>query len=100
MGDAGSATEKRLLKTNVLIHSDILKAGHHGSSGGTTDSFLAGVTPVCTVISAGEENKDLPSRKCIDRIEKSGSQILRTDIDGTIIIVYDNGRLTYIKQKQ
>ena len=100
MGDAGSATEKRLLKTNALIHSDILKAGHHGSSGGTTDSFLAGVTPVCTVISAGEENKDLPSRKCIDRIEKSGSQILRTDIDGTIIIVYDNGRLTYIKQKQ
>lgn len=98
-GDAGSATEKRLIKNGTPLKSDILKAGHHGSGGGTTDEFLAEISPVCTIISAGEENKDLPSRKCIDRIEKSGSQILRTDIDGTVIIVYDSGRLTYITEK-
>ncbi len=99
MGDAGKKTEKQLLSQGKELDSDILKAGHHGSGGGTTKEFLSAVTPAYTVISAGEENRYLPNRDCIDRIEEADSGILRTDNNGTVIIIYDGNKLSYITEK-
>ena len=99
-GDAGKESEKLLLGTYSDLHADVLKAGHHGSNSGTTDAFLRAVNPDCTVISAGEENNDLPSRNCTERIEKCGSQILRTDIDGTVVIISDGEKLTYLCENE
>ncbi len=99
MGDAGKKAEKELAASGKELSSDILKAGHHGSDGSSTAEFLKAVKPSFTVISAGEENKYLPSRKCIDRISSCGSEILRTDLDGTIIIVSDGKELSYITEK-
>ena len=98
-GDAGKKIENKLVKDSGNIRSDILKAGHHGSNGSTTAEFLKAVSPSVTVISAGEENNALPNRNCIDRIKQSGSDILRTDIDGTVIITYDGKELSCIKEK-
>ncbi len=93
MGDAGAKTEKFLIESGKNIHSDILKVGHHGSNSGTTDKFLKYAAPDCAVITSGVQNKNLPSRKCIDRLNNYGCQILRTDLEGTIILVYDNGEI-------
>ena len=99
MGDAGKKAEKNLVSSGEDLHSDILKAGHHGSNGSSTSEFLKAVKPSFTIISAGEENKYLPSRNCIGRISTCGSEILRTDLDGTIIIVSDGKELSYITEK-
>ena len=43
MGDAGKKAEKNLVSSGEDLHSDILKAGHHGSNGSSTSEFLKAV---------------------------------------------------------
>lgn len=88
-GDASKEAEETILKENFDLKSTVLKVSHHGSSSATTQEFLNAVSPKYAVISTGVENKYLPNREVIERIEGFGSEILRTDIDGTIIIASD-----------
>lgn len=97
-GDTGKKIEKQLLREHKNIKTDILKAGHHGSNTSSTQEFLKEAAPSYTVISAGTENKFLPNRFCIDRINDCGSKILRTDLNGSIIFVYDGKELSYLTE--
>lgn len=88
-GDAGTAAEKDMILSGRDIHSDILKLGHHGSKTATSEEFLKSVSPKYAVVSVGDDNKYLPNRDTIERTENFGAKILRTDIDGSIIIASD-----------
>jgi competence protein ComEC len=44
-GDAGEASEARLLAHGVDLRADLLKVGHHGSRWATTSAFVAAVRP-------------------------------------------------------
>ena len=69
---------------------DVLKVGHHGSNTSSSDDFLNQVLPEISVISVGEGNSyELPKDKILNRLEKIGSTIYRTDNDGTIEIISD-----------
>lgn len=86
MGDATSTNEKSRNWNDV----DVLKVGHHGSNTSSSEDFLNQVLPEIAVISVGEGNSyGLPKDKIIDRLNKIGSTIYRTDEDGTIQIVSD-----------
>lgn len=98
-GDSGKKTEKMLLDKNINLKSDVLKAGHHGSNNSSTADFLKAVSPAYTVISAGEENIFLPNRLCVDRIKNCGSELLRTDLNGSVIFVSDGESISYITEK-
>lgn len=64
---------------------DVLKAGHHGSKTSTTDEWLAYWRPAETVISVGRNNLyGHPHPTVIERLEASGTRVLRTDLDGEI----------------
>jgi competence protein ComEC len=56
MGDAGEASEARLLAHGVDLHSDVLKVGHHGSPYASTPAFISTVHPKLAVISVGRHN--------------------------------------------
>ncbi len=89
-GDAETAAEERLLKRDVNLAADILKAGHHGSRTSTTQSFLDAVSPTYAVIQAGEDNRyGHPHDAVLRRLNDAGVEIFRNDKQGTVVFTTD-----------
>lgn len=88
-GDAGEAVENDILAEGVDIHSTVLKVSHHGSKYASTQKFLNAVSPETAVISVGTDNKYLPDRKTVDRLNECAESVWRTDKNGSIIVVSD-----------
>lgn len=93
-GDAGQAAEQLMLKNPAALKADVLKVGHHGSSTATSDAFLKAVAPKTAVISVGKDNDyGHPHRETLQRLEKSGLKLYRTDRDGSVVISSDSHTL-------
>lgn len=90
--DIASKTEKELVNSYELagIVSNVLKVAHHGSKYSTSDLFLENVKPEIAVISAGEKNTyGHPTPEVLQRLEKFGIKVFRTDKDGDVKIESD-----------
>jgi len=89
-GDAEDILEYEMIDSGLDIDVDVVKIGHHGSDTSTSEAFLTAASPQYAVISVGENNiYGLPSQSIIDKINKAGIKILRTDELGTIIASSD-----------
>lgn len=90
-GDQESAAEKDLVKEyGKSLQSTILKMGHHGSSGSSSDRFLDAVQPKYAIISCGKDNSyGHPHKEAIERLEERGISYYRTDLQGTITVKTD-----------
>lgn len=95
VGDAEREEEEWLLAANSsALRADILKVGHHGSSTGSTEAFLAAVAPRLALVSVGNGNVyRLPKVDVLQRIASRGAQVLRTDRLGTIVARTDGQRI-------
>jgi competence protein ComEC len=94
-GDAGYGEETGILSSGADIDCDVLKAGHHGSSDSSCESFLSAVTPDYCVISVGADNDyGHPGEKFISRILEYTDKIYRTDYCGNIIMASDGKKIT------
>lgn len=83
--DAQLETERLLLKRRLPFESTLLRVAHHGGDSSSTPEFLSAVNPVAAIISVGAGNSEgLPSRAVIQRLEKTGARVFRTDLDGDI----------------
>lgn len=84
----------------AMVDCDVLKVAHHGSDSSTSPEFLSLVKPEYSVISCGLSNKHRhPLKSTLDNLVKCGSEILRTDLQGTIILTIDSkGIMTFEKQ--
>lgn len=99
MADAEKEVETDLLlQCPEQLPSTVLKLGHHGSKTSTTQEFFDTVQPHYTIISAGEQNKNLPARETVERI--SSTEICRTDFDGTIITATDGENIFIFKENE
>lgn len=97
MGDA----EKQNEKTITWPKTDVLKVGHHGSDTSSSKEFLEQVNPKYSIIMVGEGNTyKLPKQPIIDRIEKIGSKIYRTDKNGNIKNISDGNNLEIKTEKE
>lgn len=88
-GDMENCNERRLHATNAeALDFDVLKAGHHGSRTSSGNAFLNAISPEAVTISAGQNNTHgHPHQETLNRINNAGvAHVLRTDIDGTIIL--------------
>ena len=91
MADAGEAAELEIIKSGADIKCDILKVGHHGSSGSSSEKFLSRCKPSFAVISCGKDNEyGHPHTETMDRLEKRGITSFRTDISGSVVAEIDN----------
>lgn len=91
-GDTESDVEKTLL--NKDIESDVLKVAHHGSNTSSSNAFLKKVNPKYAIISVGTGNSyGHPKSVILDRLEKLGTKIYRTDELGTIIVTTDGEKI-------
>jgi competence protein ComEC len=88
MGDAEEEVEEYLINIyGKEFDHDILKVGHHGSSGGTSKHFLEYIQPKYAIISAGKDNSyGHPSRRVLRKLERVQAKILRTDVLHDIIL--------------
>lgn len=84
MGDAGIEIENRLLDEYPNLTADIIKIGHHGSSTSTSDRLLYETKVKEAVISVGKNSYGHPESIVLEKLEKYGVTIRRTDIEGSI----------------
>lgn len=87
-GDLGEAGEKQLIEDGLLKDVDILKVGHHGSNGSSSQRFLEEITPQVSLISCGEDNRyGHPGEKTMDRLKRMNTDIYVTMSTGQINII-------------
>ena len=95
MGDLEKQEEAKRKWNEV----DVLKAGQHGSNTSSTQEFLNQVKPKYVFVSAGKNNKyRLPNVKAMERIEKTGAKIFRTDVNESSFWLTSNGNDIGIKE--
>jgi competence protein ComEC len=86
-GDAETKAELEMIKDQLPIDCDILKAGHHGSKHSTSSLFLQATTPDLVIFSAGKGNRYRhPAEETLNRLRTEKIPSLRTDQDGSITI--------------
>ena len=99
-GDAEREAEQALLDSGAELKTDVLKVGHHGSDTSTSYPFLREVMPEYAVISVGEGNSyEHPEEGPLSRLRDAGCKILRTDLNGDIIISSDGKKLSVTTDK-
>ncbi|HLD27802.1 MAG TPA: ComEC/Rec2 family competence protein [Patescibacteria group bacterium] len=99
-GDLEQAGEEEILGlSGVSLNSQVIKIGHHGSETSSGEEFLRAVSPDYAVISVGRDNKfGHPSRRIIKRLQRLGTEILRTDELGDVVFVTGGTDLDYINK--
>ncbi len=95
-GDLEEEGEKGLVATYPDLRADVLKVAHHGSNTSSITPFLSAVQPNIAIISVGERNRyGHPHKEVIERFEKMGIEIWRTDKQGAISYVFKGERGTF-----
>lgn len=89
--DAPQSVEKYISALDgKKLHSDILKAGHHGSRTSSSEMFIGLVSPAHAVLSRGCNNRyGHPHQEVIDVLNKFETEIFDTCEDGSIRFVSD-----------
>ncbi len=91
-GDIRKKDEKSLVGLETEIASQVLKVPRHGSLTANTNLFVSAVRPRLAIFSIGYRS---PRAEVIARYHDAGSEILRTDQDGAIIVETNGERLSY-----
>lgn len=100
-GDAEKEEEETLIRARRAFPSDVLIAGHHGSSTSTSDSYLKAVSPQYVGISCGLGNSyGHPHKETIEKLRRFGSAILRTDVNGTVVFYSDGRSMQIVTEKE
>lgn len=94
MSDAGTKAENNLQGD---IKAQILKVGDHGSAKATSQEFIDRVKPEAAIITMigdnpkwyGHDPNTPPAPEVLDRLQKQGAKVFRTDLDGDIVVVTD-----------
>jgi competence protein ComEC len=90
-GDSPQAIEKYLVgKYGGILHTTVLKLGHHGSKTSSSSEFLSAVNPDYAVISAGHNNKyGHPHKEVLDLLARLKISSISTIDRGTVVIKTD-----------
>ena len=91
-GDAEVPVEKQILASGLEVRSNILKVGHHGSETSSCQDFLDAVMPEIAVISCGIGNSY--GHPHAVTLEKLTCEVLRTDVEGAIVLASDGLTVT------
>lgn len=93
-----------LLRDRIEYPIDIVKVPHHGANTSSTDEFISSIKPTDAIISVGRNNMyNHPSSDVIDRYDKFGVNLYRTDYMGLIkVTIYNDGYsiIPFIKESR
>lgn len=98
-GDAEKEAESDMLSywgEDYNFKTDVLKAGHHGSSTSTSYLFLRQTDPTWAVIPVGHGNSyGHPNKETLDILQQAEVTVYRTDLLGTIVATSDGTDITF-----
>ena len=92
-GDASSSDEITMLETHSLPRIDLLVIGHHGSKYSSSEELLHLCRGADGVVSVGYNTYGHPSQETMQRANEYLKRIFRTDYDGSVQILLDNGEI-------
>ncbi len=99
-GDAEREEEEEILESGMNLKSTVLKVGHHGSETSTSYPFLREIMPEYAVISCGKDNSyGHPHEETLSKLIDAGTEILRTDKSGHIVMKSDGKTITVSTEK-
>ena len=89
--DIEKEAEQRLLKEHAdKLHATLLVVPHHGSKTSSVQPFVEAVHPRYAVFTAGYRNRfGHPKEEVVERYRAAGSELLRSDEDGAILVEMD-----------
>lgn len=86
-GDAEYDEEQDIMNTGKDLQSNVMKVGHHGSDSASGYQWIYKIHPETAVISCGRSNiYGHPEENTLSRYRDSGAKVLRTDLQGDIIV--------------
>jgi len=72
----------------------VLVAPHHGSKTSSTDEFVRQVNPRLVIFTVGYRNRfGHPRKEVVERYRALGSTLLRSDIDGAVLLRFADNAL-------
>lgn len=100
-GDASRQSENDLVKAyGDGLSADVLKLGHHGSDTSSQEKWLNAVDPEVAVCCVGWDNTyGHPNPEVLERLEKRGVTLYRTDRNGTVVVTSDGEQLAVQTEK-
>lgn len=99
-GDAEKEIENQILLSGYQISADVYKVGHHGSSTSSGSFWVAAVSPDYCVIECGAGNSyGHPDGDTLRTLRMYTDEILRTDINGTVVFTTDGDTINYTAEK-
>jgi len=84
-GDMSTLGETLLLHEKRIPELTALVAGHHGSKSSTGQRLLEQTTPEYVFISVGDNSYGHPHPQVLERLERYGCAVFRTDRNGSIV---------------
>ncbi|GAA2754407.1 competence protein ComEC [Amnibacterium kyonggiense] len=92
-GDLGEQAQDAVLAAGTLPRVDVLKVAHHGSADQSA-AFIAAAGAEFGIVSVGAENDyGHPTRRLLDMLRAAGTQPVRTDQDGLVLVSWAGGKL-------
>jgi competence protein ComEC len=93
-GDIEAGAETNILRlAGDQLKSQVLKVASHGSHSASSPRFVQAVKPQVSIISVGADNTlSYPSPSVLQLLHDSGSQLYRTDLDGTVEVIAEKKR--------
>jgi len=89
-GDIEAEGESVLLSSAKTLASEILKVPHHGSRTSSSLEFIEAIAPTVAIASLGANNRfHFPAEEVVQRYQRHGSRLLRTDQAGTVTVSSD-----------
>ena len=93
-GDAGLPSEEKLLErlrksgqAAALTKIYLLKVGHHGSKGASSEDFLSQLSPDCALISCGRGNSyGHPHAEAVERLKRYAGELHSTAEEGALSV--------------
>ena len=99
-GDAEMSEESLLLEQGYNLDCDVLKVPHHGGRTSSTKKFLDECKPEYSVISCAKKNQyKHPHKETVKRLKDAKSKIYYTKDKGSVIFVYEDGKLSILTEK-
>ncbi len=95
-GDIEPEGQARLAQQLPGLHVDVLKVPHHGSRYQDLD-FLLSLGARLALVSVGADNDyGHPATSTLAPLAATGARVLRTDVDGDLVVVERDGRLSVL----
>lgn len=89
-GDLENDSERKLAASGCDLSCDVLKVGHHGSNGASSEEFLLQTAPAFGIISCGADNRyGHPGAEATERLRAAGITLYATMDCGAVTIRSD-----------